>query len=451
MGVLSGSYVYATGAESSLYLKARNALVLSGRAIAAGLDPAIAKAANLVHMVAPTMTINGTIDVTNLTGRALLSAGKAVSVGGTIVSKGGIDVHSGVNMAWTREQMAGTVTRANLSGGTITMAGQGLLQAVGTVNLLAGGNVSLDADANVSSVETVLVPVYTTVEKEVQVKVGSIQVADGTVLVPEVTWVDTQITEQVGTERVVVGSSYQTMNVALQQIGYFNPNAPDNLKFVEVLVEGVHYVNDSTRGALYGKVVNWSNAGNEQMPSQTATPVTGDYTQAAYRDFAGLSDAQKWAVYNSSGYMPLYDFTYSEWKLKQTINGTASELPEGYKKNPTDKPLYPSWKPDGVLNTKQVFFVDVANWRNKYILMPVGAQEAILSIPGVNTQPSVIHAFIIAANGKNNQLHFSDYIPFQPFPPRANSSQGNVRRIEVACGCGVCAHRSSVSTWSCVA
>ncbi|MBV5333655.1 hypothetical protein JZU54_09075, partial [bacterium] len=42
VGVLSGSYVYATGAESSLYLKARNALVLSGRAIAAGLDPAIA-------------------------------------------------------------------------------------------------------------------------------------------------------------------------------------------------------------------------------------------------------------------------------------------------------------------------------------------------------------------------------------------------------------------------
>ena len=38
------------------------------------------------------------------------------------------------------------------------------------------------------------------------------------------------------------------------------------------------------------------------------------------------------------------------------------------------------------------------------------AQEAILSIPGVNTQPSVIHAFIIAANGKNNQLHFSDYL-----------------------------------------
>ena len=93
VGVLSGSYVYATGAESSLYLKARNALVLSGRAVAAELDPAIAKAANRVHMVAPTMTINGTIDVTSLTGRALLNAGSAVTVGGTIVSKGGQHHH----------------------------------------------------------------------------------------------------------------------------------------------------------------------------------------------------------------------------------------------------------------------------------------------------------------------------------------------------------------------
>ncbi|MBV5332203.1 hypothetical protein JZU54_01185, partial [bacterium] len=127
VGVLSGSYVYATGSESSLYLRARNALVLSGRAVAAELDPAIAKAAKMVHMVAPTMTVNGTIDVTSLTGRALLSAGSAVTVGGTIVSKGGIDVHAGVNMAWSQAQMAGTVTRANLSGGNITIVGQGLL------------------------------------------------------------------------------------------------------------------------------------------------------------------------------------------------------------------------------------------------------------------------------------------------------------------------------------
>ncbi|MBV5333656.1 hypothetical protein JZU54_09080, partial [bacterium] len=167
-----------------------------------------------------------------------MSAGSSVSIGGTIVSKGGIDVHAGVNMAWTREQMAApTITRAILSGGNITIAGQGLLKAVGTVNLLAGGNVTLNADANVSSDETVLVPVYTTVEKEVQVVVDTIQVADGVVLVPEVTWVPTQITEQVGTDRVVVGSSYQTMTVNLQQIGYFNPNAPDDRKFVEVLIE----------------------------------------------------------------------------------------------------------------------------------------------------------------------------------------------------------------------
>jgi hypothetical protein len=247
---------------------------------------------------------------------------------------------------------------------------------------VSAADVTLDADANVSTLETVLVPVYTTVEKEVQVKVDTIQVADGTVLVPEVTWVATQITEQVGTERVVVGSSYQTMDVALQQIGYFNPNAPDDRKFVEVLIEGVHYLNDSTRQGTapsYAKVVAWSNAGNEQVPVRSATAVTGDYASAAYKGFAQLNDAQKWAVFNSTGYMPLYDFTYSNWKLNQTINGTASALSEGHVGS-DGKALYPSWKPGGVLKPKDVFFVDVANWRDKYILMPVGAQEAILSV-----------------------------------------------------------------------
>ncbi|MBV5332202.1 hypothetical protein JZU54_01180, partial [bacterium] len=113
--------------------------------------------------------------------------------------------------------------------------------------MLAGGNVTLNADANVASVETVLVPVYVTKEKEVQVVVDTIQVPDGVVQVPVITWVPTQITEQVGTEKVVVGSSYQTMKVDLQQIGYFNPTAPDDRKFVEVLIEGVHYLNDTTR------------------------------------------------------------------------------------------------------------------------------------------------------------------------------------------------------------
>mgnify|MGYP006205827095 CR=1 FL=1 len=69
--------------------------------------------------------INGTIDVTSLTGRALLGAGKAITVGGTIVSKGGIDVHSGINMAWSRADMeASNITRADLSGGSITISGQ---------------------------------------------------------------------------------------------------------------------------------------------------------------------------------------------------------------------------------------------------------------------------------------------------------------------------------------
>ena len=92
VGVLSGSYVYATGPESSLYVRARNSLILSGAAVAAQLPAAIAKSSKLLHLAAPTMTINGTVEVTSLTGRALLNAGASMKVGGTIVSKGDIDL-----------------------------------------------------------------------------------------------------------------------------------------------------------------------------------------------------------------------------------------------------------------------------------------------------------------------------------------------------------------------
>ena len=291
--------------------------------------------------------------------------------------------------AWTRADLEGTVNRADLFGGSILVEGQGVVDAVGTVTLRAGGAVTLDADATVATLQTVLRPNYRLVEREVQVVVDTVRVAAGTTLVPLVSYVDTQITEQVGTERVVVGSRYETMNVTLSQIGYYNPNAPLASRFLEVLVEGEHYFNDGTRrpaGSLV-PIVDWTDAGNEQVPVRSV-PVSdrpsGDYTQVnaatnRYLAFTQLSDAQRWAVLNSTGYMPIYQFDYTNWKLNQTINGTASQLSEGYIGS-DGQALYPSWKPGGTLNPQEVFYVDVANWRDKYIVMPTGAQEAILSV-----------------------------------------------------------------------
>ena len=389
VNLVAGSYVYATGAHSTLYLAARDDLQMSGRAVIAGLDPAIAKAGALLHFVAPDMNIDGTIEVTGLAGRALLNASGTVTIGGTLVSAGDITVNAGVNLGLARSALEGSITRSQLSGGSITVRGQGVVDAVGTVTLRAGGTVTLDADATVATMETVLKPVYQTVERTVDVVVGTVKVAAGTTQVPVVSYVDTEITEQVGTERVVVGSRYETMNVTLSQIGYYNPNAPDDRKFLEVLVEGVHYLNDSTRAASapsYAVVVDWSDAGNEQVPIRSVAAAdrpSGDYTRATaltnkYLSFAQLSDAQRWAVLNSTGYMPLYSFGYSDWKLNVTVNGTASQLSEGAVTS--DGVVRPSWKPNGVENGREVYYVDVANWRDKYILMPQGAQEAILSV-----------------------------------------------------------------------
>jgi hypothetical protein len=389
VSLLSGSYVYATGAGSTAYLKARDTLTVSGRAVAAGLDPAIAKADRLLHLVAPTMAVNGIVEVTSATGRALFSAGSGFRLTGTVLSQGDIDVHAGVAMSWDRARMESAVARADLRDGDIVIEGQGILDAKGTVRLVAGGSVTVDADAAVTGFEAIKKPVYTTAETQVQQVIGTVRVAAGTTLVPQISYVDTEITEQVGTELVVVGSRFETMKVTLSQIGYYKPNAPESQRFLETLVEGVHYLNDDTRLSSLPDlpVVNWSNAGNEQFKVRSveaADRPSGDYTklnaqQNPYLGFNELADAQRWAVLNATGYMPLYDFSYSDWKLNQTINGTASALPEGYMGS-DGKALTPTWKPGGVENPREVYYVDIANWRDKYVRMPKGAQEAILSV-----------------------------------------------------------------------
>ncbi|MFY7948986.1 MAG: hypothetical protein ACOVRP_07220, partial [Gemmatimonas sp.] len=60
INVLSGSYVWATGANSEVYMRARNALTVSGAL--APKAQAIVKADELVHLAAPSVTIMGQVE-----------------------------------------------------------------------------------------------------------------------------------------------------------------------------------------------------------------------------------------------------------------------------------------------------------------------------------------------------------------------------------------------------
>ncbi|MCJ8347251.1 hypothetical protein MJH12_17050, partial [bacterium] len=195
----------------------------------------------------------------------------------------------------------------------------------------------------------VKLPQITTREETITIITGYQEVSVGTITVPVITWETSSITEQTGTEEVKVGQENYRFNVTLEQVGYYNPNAPTGQKFREYLIEGIDYSNTN---------VVWANAGNEQNTSQSATAVTSNYKDDTnYLAFGALNDAQKQAVLNYTGYMKLYDFSYSasigneaatlnKVRLEKSLNGVS-----------TNTLVDPSWKgkPDVIYHIKMIF------------------------------------------------------------------------------------------------
>jgi hypothetical protein len=78
IGVLSGSYVYATGADSTLYVRARDTLLISGPGTdidtGENLNQAIAKGDALAHLAAPKIAVNGQVEVTRAVSSGAVTA-----------------------------------------------------------------------------------------------------------------------------------------------------------------------------------------------------------------------------------------------------------------------------------------------------------------------------------------------------------------------------------------
>jgi hypothetical protein len=138
---------------------------------------------------------------------------------------------------------------------------------------------------------------------------------------------------------------------------------------VEYLVEGIDYKNAN---------VPWSNANNVETGVASATAVTGDYKNTAgYKSFENLDDQQRQAVLNYTGYMPLYRFKWSNAVLNRTFNGVASSTTP-YSPG-TAFSASTQWRPSWHSAAEKVYYVEVAGWRDKYILMPEGSQNDVYS------------------------------------------------------------------------
>lgn len=302
----AGIQTHATGGE--IDLRASGQFMIP--AALPGTQPALIQAHELVHLLGSTLSIDGQIAAASDAGRVVINAVNAVTLFGEVTSGDAIDFRAGVGANWTITQLLGAVTVADLSGGDITIDG-GTLTSGGESSVLAGNDVTVVGATTVGSdLVPLRRPVIITTPQAIEVITGTRQVAVGSILVPEVTFVTTTTTEQVGTESVRVGSAFNTADITLTQLGYYNPNESPAKQFREYFVEGIDYQNST---------IDWSKvydplSGDEKTLSQWTAPLTG--TQ-----FGALTDNQRDSVLIHLGYRKFYNAAFANLETHNTING----------------------------------------------------------------------------------------------------------------------------------
>ena len=230
-------------------------------------------------------------------------------------------------------------------------------------------------------------PVIVTTPRTIDVITGTRQVAVGTILVPEVTFVTTTTTEQVGTESVRVGSSFNTADVTLTQLGYYNPNAPASSQFRKTFVEGIDYFN--------GSIELEQGLRSAHRRYQDTVGVH----RLASGEFGALTDNQRDSVLIQLGYRKFYNVSFANLKTNNTISGI-----------PTQIAWHPTWEGAYSTHTVDTSYVNasgsfvngpnitykqytnttsarlpVDGWRDKYVQLPAGAEADILRVVSQGT------------------------------------------------------------------
>ena len=353
--IMAGAVLRTRQAGGRIVVRGNNVFV------AGGSNQAVVDSFEDVDILANVLQIDGLVRNESAAGQILLNVETSVLVIGSVKSLYDIEINAGVNHTWTDAKLhSGTINRSELSAGNILVLAVGLLEAGADVRLTAGGNVNLQAGAALQNgTMSVSSPVISTEVSTIDVVTGFRDVAIGIIEVPVVTWVPTIITKQVGTEEVKVGNYFHTMDTTLTQDGYFNPAASESDRFREWFIEGLNYYNstDYPHTKLNIPIINWSAFG--------ASAPSSDYTKTTYRGFNDLNDVQKSAVLTTLGYKPLYNFSYSNAKKHESLDGNVTVN---------------NWTPSWAGKNPVIYNVDVAGWKDKYIRMPEGAHEDVLRI-----------------------------------------------------------------------
>ena len=281
----------------------------------------------------------------------VLNSVSDIPITGVVQSGGDVRVNAGVGADWTDDQLlSAAIAAGDLQDRDVSVLGSGVLDAAGTVRVAAGGDFTLTADAvvtpNLTSVST---PIIVQRERTVDRVVGTRLVQDGTFIDEEVRYLPTVVTEQTGAATVRIGTAYHTLDVTLTQDAYFNGTT-----IREYFVQNLDYQNEDIPWTSYSRQAD----GSVVFTGQTPAPENPVPAPAAGATFAELTDDQRWVVLQRLGYLPLYNFSYTNAQRHQTVNGNTTILA-----------WTPTWASDPLL----IHRFDFPGLDDKYIRLPEGA------------------------------------------------------------------------------
>ncbi|MFM8570200.1 MAG: hypothetical protein ACKOAU_01250, partial [Pirellula sp.] len=318
--------IHTRGTGGVIDLRTSGALVIGSSL--PGQEPGLIQGGSLVHLLGHTLNLDGQILNTESSGKIVINAIATANLYGSITTKDALRVHSGVDPHWSDSRLFGSLNATELLGGNILIDGA-VLTSEGGSEIIAGGSVEVLGASSVVGSTSRKRPVIVTSQRTVDVVTGTRQIATGTVMVPVVSFTQTTITEQVGTESVRVGSEFNTSDVTLTQLGYYNAS-----------------------------------------------------TKTVREKFM-LGESQV-------GYMPLYNVTFANLVTRRIINGipTQSAWHPAWENNYTLRTVDTSFEYTSGSSQPTITYKDYANstiwnipvegWSDKYVYLPPGAEKDIL-------------------------------------------------------------------------
>ncbi|MDB4342050.1 hypothetical protein OAA59_02435, partial [bacterium] len=341
-----------------------------------------------IEVLASEIIIEGVIETTgSVPRRMLLNSTGDVSISGDVASTGDIDVRAGVDAQWdSLKLVGGEIKEEELSSAILKIfasEGGAHLEAGGDINLLAGSDVSISGETNVSQdlralpepavVEETHMITRITGSRDIQVRDSS-----GKAILEEVevyVWEPTTLLRQVGYDEVKIGEYWYTMDAALHPAGIFvhTENSGKTLKSFEVTQSW-----NGKDAALPD--FNIKDQDGKEVPYKTYFIEGVDYHKDGTM-FHELSEADQDGVLKNLGYTRVYNFTCENIEYNEIREGVkttqAWEQIKGWE-DLNNKPIF-KWKVDWDLalagKDKLTYIYNLQDYNNNGDRVWVGLPE----------------------------------------------------------------------------